>query len=167
MVETALRKHAWSNRAEQWRACENKNPARVARAAARHVVKKLADWFFHGIAELSRKKLYTNVDLYTYSCTCTYHMLQESSFGLYIHDSESFRRLLCEEYLKMQAPNVAKLKRSINGSRLLPPSSLLPARPGRSRRECRELTGSARGNLRRDLLQLAKDMLAVARLFEL
>ena len=53
-METALRKHAWSNRAEQWRACENKNPARVARAAARHVVKKLADWFFHGIAELWR-----------------------------------------------------------------------------------------------------------------
>ena len=51
-------------------------------------------------------------------------------------------------------------------------SSLLPARPlqrapSRLRRECRELTGSARGNLRRDLLQLAKDMLAVARLFEL
>ena len=44
-------------------------------------------------------------------------------------EAESFRRLLCEEYLKMQAPNVAKLKRSIHGSRLLPPSSLLPARP--------------------------------------
>ena len=38
-------------------------------------------------------------------------------------EAESFRRLLCEEYLKMQAPNVAKLKRSIHGSRLLPPSS--------------------------------------------
>jgi hypothetical protein len=113
VVETALRKHAWSNRAEQWRACENKNPARVARAAARHVVKKLADWFFHGIAELSRKKLYTNVDLYTYSCTCTYHMLQESSFGLYIHDSESFRRLLCEE--TVQAPKTDWLLRALRG----------------------------------------------------
>merc|ERR1711871_875498 len=121
---------------------KHKNPTRGVRAAARHIVKNPLRRILsrHRWTFARKYNCIPNVDLYTQTCTCTYHMLQDSTLGLYIYDSESFRRLLCEE---------KKLRRKRTDAvreRPRPPASLpLPVarprqnrRPDRSRRERRE-----------------------------
>lgn len=114
---------------EHGRACENTKTRRAAYARQLDMSRRTTRPSRHRWTFARKYNCIPNVDLYTHSCTCTYHMLQDSTFRGFTSmlPSLSGDEKMCGEKCR---PDENGLTRSRDGRGLLP--SLSPCAASRA-----------------------------------